>query len=489
MDLLKNVRVIVVLLLILVFAYFLISPYFLKKSGVIVVSVDKDSKCGVIKEGDVITNVLGSYIRNSEEFKTIEKNAKSNEYTNMVVNDGPGGCVAIRDGYFGLAVADVPSDKVKFGIDIEGGITTTLKTKESLNKTRMESVAKILKNRIGIYVLPETTALVSGNFLKINSLSTEKISQLISKGKFEAKVLEEVKLQDNVGKIPVGVGSYPIELVNNTLKINNTSYKEGDAFQLEDIKFDVKNITNTSVVVEALVFENKDILGVLTGVSTSYNSNAQAYEVVVPVQLSTDATNRFSKVIKKIPTTLVGTQIVLNAFLAYYLDGSLISQLNIPMDLVRQPVTQLSIVSFSSSMPSVSNTKLKILSAVEAGALPTDLEIVQTERYEPALKTFSTEVFAFGLGLFVVFVVLVFHLRYKKLKFGLLTVTLAFTEILLVLGTIAVLQQVFGTNWVINLTTIVGFLAVSFASSALMIVSTEQALKKKICRSLTNIRN
>lgn len=479
MNLLKNIRVVVILLLLLVFTYFLISPYILKKSGVVVTDINKDSECGSIREGDVITNVLGSYIKNSEDFRAIEKTIKANEYATMVVNSGPGGCTAIRDSYFGLIVADIPSKELKFGIDIYGGVTTVLKPEKESNKTEIENIIQILNKRISVYSLPETTATGSDSFIKINSLSTEKINWLTAIGKFETKILEEVKLQNNVGKIPVGDNSYSVELVNYTLKINNLFYRINDEFELENIKFNIKNMTNSSVAVEAKVFENKDIERVLSGGSTSYNTNARAYEFTVPIQISVEASDRFTKIVKKIPTTIAEQQILLNGFLIYYLDGNSVSRLNIPIELTRQTIKQISIIGFSTNMADASNTRLKILSAIESGVLPTNLEIVRTEKYEPTLKVFSTEVFGSALGLLVLSVLSIFYWRYKNLKFGFLVIVLTLLELFLVLGTIAAVQQLIEAIWVINLTTIIGFIVVLIVCNIEMIILSEKILKKK----------
>lgn len=480
MNLFKNIRVVTVLVLLLIFTYFLVSPYFLKKAGVVIASVDKESKCGSIKEGDVITNILGSYIKNSEDFKAIEKTIKANEYATMIVNDGPGGCTAIRDGYFDLTVTDIQSKEIKFGIDMQGGVTSILKPEKELNKTGIESIVQILEKRISIYGLPETTVIVSDGTVKINSLSFEKISWLVANGKFEAKVMEEIKLENNIGKIPVGDNSYSVELANDSLKLNNSFYRTNDEFELENITFNVKNITNTSVIVEAMFFENKDIVRVLSGASVSYNTNAQAYEFNVPIEISDEASNRFTKVIKRIPTTFVGQQqIILNGFLAYYLDGDFINRLSIPIELTRQKIKQLSIVGFSTNIADVSNKKSKILSSIESGILPTSLEVVGTEKYEPKLKVFSIEMFGFAVGLFAISVISVFYWLYKNLKFGIIVVALALLGLFLVLGTIAATQQMTEATWVINLTTIAGFVAVLVVSSIQMITSSEQVLKKR----------
>jgi preprotein translocase subunit SecD len=216
----------------------------------------------------------------------------------------------------------------------------------------------------------------------------------------------------------------------------------------------------------------------LPGGSITYNPNANLYEFIIPVEISSEASNRFSKIVKRIPTTFAGQRIILNGFLVYYLDGNPISQLNIPIELTRQTIKQLSIIGFSKNMVDATNTRSKILSSVESGILPVHLEIVGSEVYEPKLKSFSTEVFGLGICLSAAFIFLIFYLRYKNLKLGFLAILLSLTELFLILGVIATAQQI-GVAWVINLTIIFSFIAVLLISNIQAVILSEQNLKKR----------
>ena len=478
MNMLKNIRFIVVILFLVAFAYFIFSPYVLVKSGVVVISVSNDSKCASIKEGDVITNVLGNYVKNNQDFLSVEKNVKANEYVTMLINNGPGGCLAARDGYLGITASDIPSNEIKFGIDIQGGVTTVLKPEGNLSSSQLESIVQLLDKRINAYGLQETDAYASNSFIKINSLSSEKIGWLIETGKFEAKILEEVKLQENIGKIPVGDNSYSVEKLDDRLKINNSFYKIGDGFELENIKFNVNNMTNDSVAIEGTVFENKDIVRVLSGSSTSYNSNTRAYEFSVHVEITNDASNRFTKIVKRMPTTVSGNQVILNGFLVYYLDGRAVSHLSIPIETIRQSIKQISVIGFSTSMSDASITKSKVFGALVSGDLTTNLQITGTEKYEPKLKIFSMEVFGSAIGLVAIAVLSISVLRYKDVKCGGLIIILGLIELFLIIGIISLLQQISGANWIINLTTIFGLIGAFVASSLRMVSGSEKILKR-----------
>jgi hypothetical protein len=471
MNMLKNIRFIVVILFLVAFAYFIFSPYVLVKSGVVVISVSNDSKCASIKEGDVITNVLGNYVKNNQDFLSVEKNVKANEYVTMLINNGPGGCLAARDGYLGITASDIPSNEIKFGIDIQGGVTTVLKPEGNLSSSQLESIVQLLDKRINAYGLQETDAYASNSFIKINSLSSEKIGWLIETGKFEAKILEEVKLQENIGKIPVGDNSYSVEKLDDRLKINNSFYKIGDGFELE-------NMTNDSVAIEGTVFENKDIVRVLSGSSTSYNSNTRAYEFSVHVEITNDASNRFTKIVKRMPTTVSGNQVILNGFLVYYLDGRAVSHLSIPIETIRQSIKQISVIGFSTSMSDASITKSKVFGALVSGDLTTNLQITGTEKYEPKLKIFSMEVFGSAIGLVAIAVLSISVLRYKDVKCGGLIIILGLIELFLIIGIISLLQQISGANWIINLTTIFGLIGAFVASSLRMVSGSEKILKR-----------
>ena len=71
MNLIKNVRLIILAALLLASAFFLIKPLLSKSFGVVVVSVENDSKC-FLNEGSVITQVGGNNVADSTDFKNAE---------------------------------------------------------------------------------------------------------------------------------------------------------------------------------------------------------------------------------------------------------------------------------------------------------------------------------------------------------------------------------------------------------------------------------
>jgi len=475
MAIVMKIRTIILLVFVIVAVYFLVSPMVFKRTGVIVTSVDNESKCNV-KKGDIITEVSNVIVKNRDDFIQAISSAKAGEYITMRVNGGPGGCVAIRDGYVGINVTDIPSRQLKFGIDIQGGTTLTLKPGRELTEDEMRKTVEILEKRIQVFNLPDTS-LSSDGVVNISTIWPEKISLLTGVGKFEAAILEEIKLQNSSGKITIGDTSYQIKLIDSNLTINDSTYKINDDFLIDNTEVKIKNITNDSVIFEVKIFENKDIVKVFSKGSVSYNPNARVYEFMIPVEISDSASDRFTKVVKNMPKTVLGNRIIVNGFLVYYLDDELISRLNIPFELAYQKVKQINIIGFSESSSDASSTKLKVLSAIESEILPASLEIVGTKEYKPRLREFSIGLFA---GVYVVTLAFVFyvHWKYRMVKSIAFIVLLASTEIFIIIGIIAAVQQLIESSWIVDFKTISGLSTVVIISCIQMTLTTKSTIKR-----------
>jgi len=475
MQLIKNVRFIVLILLLLLSVYFLFSPLIFKKSGVVVTFASKDNKCGQIKEGDVITQAGGFLIGNSEDFENALQGVKSGEYLTMVINNGPGGCTAIDDGDVGISVANIPSNQLKFGIDIQGGTTTLLKP-GSLSLADTERIEEIIDKRIVVFGLPETRVSSSNNFVKVTSLTTEKIGSLIMPGKFEAKIEEERILENNVSTIML-TEEYTIKVVDEKLYVNDSYYQINQSFVLEDVKFDLMDITNTSVIIEANVFDNEDMRDVLGAFGyVTYNSDFKNYQFNIQVGISDKVSNRFMKITKGLKTSFSGTQAILEGSLVYYLDGNLINELNIPFEMVGQKIENIVVIGSGMSRSDVDNQRLRIIAALKSGVL-SNIEIVGTEKFEPKLKYTITELPIIIMMGLTIFIISLTYLRYKKIKFGLYALLLMGAEVFCVLGAAALTQSVSPSGWIIDVPSIVGLIVLAVMSFVQMFLMIEQKIK------------
>jgi len=473
----KNIRVTIVAILLILFTYFLISPFISRKPGVVVTFVDEDNKCGQIRERDIVTQVGGVVTSNSEDFEKAVQTIKTGEHVRMVVNNGPGGCEALRDGYIGIDVADIPSKHLKFGLDIQGGEVTILKPRETLSLAELEEEKEIIGERIKGLGLSETRVYTSDSTIRIVSL-TEMISTLIKTGNFEAKIGQDIEVENGTGEIRLGDRFYDIETVDEKLKINDSYYQTEQTFLLEDIEFKILNITNSSLGVEAKFLDNDDVARVLSSLSfVRFNADFRVYEFNIPLEISDEASDRFMRITKGLRVTVVGGQ-SLEGNLIYYLDGGKVSELNRPfgMEMAGMEINSINVIGFGSENE-VINKKLEIQAILKSGTL-VEMEIIGKEKFEPTLRNTVLELSLLTALVITASTTILIHRRYKNKKVFFIPLLIGI-EVFCVVGIAALTQSVSGVGWVLNFLSIIGLVIFSFVSLSLLIIKTEEKIKQK----------
>ncbi len=468
----KNIRFIAILVLLAISSYFLASFFLFKPAGVIVISLDENNKCEGISEGRIITEMRGMRISSEEDFQNYVENVKQGEYVSMVINNMPGGCIALNDSYLGIKVSDIERKGLKFGIDLAGGKISTFTSSQDLKK-----VKEILEKRIEVFKIPEASLSISDKTIKIITLEDEKLEPLLIEGNFEAKILEEVKLKNNTGKLPVGSEDYTIILENGKIKVNEIYYKQNESFILNSIEFEIKNITNSTVYLEALIFTKKDIKQVSTYTFVKYEPSLRAYEFNIPVEISEEASERFSKVIDRMPTTVEAGTIVLNGRLIYYLDKKEMSNLAIPFSMVGRKITSISILGFRENSEAAALDKNKIEASIRTENLE-PIKLIKTEEVKPTYEMFGVYSSLTFILLEVLFVILTF-LRYKKGKLSALLLILSLIQVFLIFGSIAISQYYIENSWLINVNTIFGILVIASLTAFQFVLILEKRAKKK----------
>jgi hypothetical protein len=308
-------------------------------------------------------------------------------------------------------------------------------------------------------------------------LKDEKLEPLLIKGEFEAKIIEEVKLKNNTGKIPVGSEDYTIILEDEKIKVNESYYKQNESFILNSIEFEVKNITNSSVYLEVLIFTEKDIKQVSTYSFVKYEPSFRTYEFNIPIEISEEASERFSKVIDRMPTTAEAGTIVLNGRLIYYLDKKEMSNLAIPFSMVGRKITSISILGFRENEKAATLDKNKLEASIRTENLE-PVKLIKTEELKPTYEMFGVySILAFA-SLEILFASLTF-LRYKKSKLSALLPILLLVQTFLIFGTVAISQYFIENSWLINVSTILGILAIASLTAFQFVLVLEKRVKKK----------
>jgi hypothetical protein len=236
-------------------------------------------------------------IKSLKDFLEVERNLKKGEYVSLIANGEPAFCVALEDGNLGIKVSDIPSKKIKFSGEIQGWKEIAFSSK---NESELNKIKNIVEERIKFFAIPSTSVSFENNLLKIRTIFPEEVFSLIEKGKIEARIEQEIKLENNVGKILIGDNSYQLKLVNEKIELNNTFYKVNESFSINNLRFFIVNTTNTSIVIETTVFQNNHLTRI--GQSTiSYQPAAKMYKVEIPVSVSEEGSENFVLITKNLP--------------------------------------------------------------------------------------------------------------------------------------------------------------------------------------------
>lgn len=421
-----DLRLVLFVVLSLVSLWYLLSPLVFKTAGVVVVSMDEGSKCGGMNIGDLIVQARGTQILDKEDFDDIIALSREGERVTMKVNWGPGGCTAIGDGNVGLEVSDTPSKFLKFGLDISGGKRTWLSvTPSGQSLETLEGIGAMIEDRAVVIGLPQIRSGVEDGMLHVDSLDPNDVPLLLSRGVIEGSIEQQIKVVEGVGQIKIGPEYYDIELpeielpepeaepehtetnttnstiieTNETIAENETvttppktvfgsvfvngeEYEVGEIFIVENIRFKVLNATDSYVLLSGIIFGNDDVSKSELGNSyVKYESSALQYQFFVPVDISDEASERFSKIVSGMPSFFVGESSILEGALVFQVDGEEINRLTMPTSMVNQNIGSLNLIGFGSDMQEATMKK-KIVEMALVGDMEYDVAVDSIVGYE-----------------------------------------------------------------------------------------------------------
>lgn len=369
-----------------------------------------------------------------------------------------------------ISLALVLLNKLSLSLDLQGGIKTILYFKEA----NINEVFEIIQKRISLLGLAEYKVFLNDSKIEILSLSNESIEKILEKGKFEAKILRRISLANSSGTFSL-INPYPVKVEDKKLLIENESYGENEKFKIENIEFRILNITNESVFLEGFFFDNKDVKTVYLQLSyVSYNPDFKQYELRVPVEISREASLRFEALTANAGRKFVPGGFVLDADLLYYLDGKLISELPLPIQMAGSRIENIVILGYSSKTEAIEKIN-SIKLALQTGMLP-ELEIERIEKFEAKFKN-TREMIFLGIGAFFL---LNFSASFKKYgKKGFWLACFLVSEGLIILG-LASLSQIFlKPGWIFDFYSILGFFVFLVLSSLNYFLISEEVLKNK----------
>ena len=481
----KDIRLLVLLVLIGISLFLILAPAVSSKVGAFVVKIDKDAKCTNVRQNSLITQVSTSQIKSADDFYKAIVNMKNGEFI-LLISDGlPANCIVIKDGSLGIDLADVKIYSLVFGIDIEGGSRVLLKPKGSATKNLLDETISILTTRINLYGLRDLRIYPIGKNLiqiEMGGATSEDIVNFVSRqGKFEGKLEQTVKLKDNEGSFTFVDKTVSIKIIDGKVELDNESYNISGVFTKDGITVEIRNITNSTIKILSTIFTGKDIVAVFTDPENSYLSPVGGgYEFAFAIQTSQESANKFAKLTKNQPIRLSGGERYLEPQLVLVLDGEEVTNLNIVASLAGQALTKPTIQGFRESREAALNERLKLQSILKSGSLPVELEIIKTDVVTQSAGKYllNSTIYVVVAAALIVSIVILF--RYRDFKIVVPMILISFSEIILILGFAAFTQSATkGAGWVLDIPAIAGLIAIIGTGVNQLIIITDQMLQEK----------
>ena len=428
-----NFRTYFILIFLLVSLFLIFSPLIFRKTGVVVVSTrNKDCK---ISEGDIITQISGKIIRNTNDFYEFVSNTKAGKYYPMVVNNGPGGCKAVVDGDIGIDVSDIESTGLKFEKSIGGGVEILIVSNKELSHIELENSKRVIQSRFPILGITDGIVEVKGGKIIIFSSPSNNFGLLIKRGKIEGRIRQSLEVRNRKSEVKIGDSRYSIKILNGEIIVNNSEVKTGEKFYLENIVFVFVNGTNTSLILDSIIFDNRNVVKALPSFAgISFEPSINSFKFIFPIELDEKSGEKFAKISDGLSTIFVGSQTSLNGMLLFYIDGTEISELRIPLDLAGESIKTISIVGFGKTVNEVVAKKTSVELAI-AGELPVEFKI---EKITPTSPNYFLIWLISGVVIILSTIVILLKLD-KRLKIIIITIILL--QCIYIFGIFSIIQK------------------------------------------------
>jgi preprotein translocase subunit SecD len=437
-----------ILIIFLLLSLVAIKPSF--KDGAIVKSIDKNSSLFVegLRTGNIIISVNGQSVENKEDYgriieslfkegveKRLDIRTENNEYT-VLLESAPN-----------IHVEDVPSTRIKTGLDLRGGARALVQPETPLTNAEMDDLIAVSSNRLNVFGLSDVqlkkvSDLSGNNFMlvEVAGSSPSELQDLIAKqGKFEAKV----------GNISVFSGGK------------------------EDIADVCRNDATCAGIVQCSQVQKGEF----------------ACEFRFTLYLTESAARKHADVTASI--SLDDTGKYLSEKLYLYVDNQEVDSLLIGASLKGQVTTQISIQGSGTgktqedALREARESMHKLQTVLITGSLPYKLNIVKLDTISPVLgDKFVKNILLAGFFALVAVAIIIFA-RYRKFKASLALLLTSFSEIVLILGVAALI------GWNLDLPSIAGILATIGTGVDSQIVILDEArknlatgIKEKIKRAL-----
>ncbi|MFH1710699.1 MAG: hypothetical protein ABH840_00135, partial [Nanoarchaeota archaeon] len=405
-----------ILIIALILALLAISPSF--QTGALIKSVEKNSTYFEegLRAGMVIKSINSQEIKTIEDYSAIISNIfPSENETKIIIQTKDRSFIFYTNETPEISVSNLPSTKIKTGLDLSGGARALIKPEVPLSQSEMSDLIAITSNRLNVFGISDVTVkpvsdLEGNNFMlvEIAGASSSDLKELVGKqGKFEAKIG------------------------------NETVFIGGE----RDITYVAKS-------------------GQESGIESCYQiEGGYACRFRFAVHLSPEAAKRHADITSKLGINTTDGGRYLDKKLDMYVDDQLTDSLLISEELQGKETTQISVQgsgtgeSQQDAFKSATENMRKLQTVLITGSLPYKLEIVKLDTISPSLgKEFTSNLILLAIVVFAI-VSLVIFIRYRKIKITLAVILTMFSEAFITLGIAALI------SWNLDAPSIAGIIA------------------------------
>ncbi len=460
MKMLKDARMVLLIVLTLSSVVILAYPYVTGKSGVTVTSISPSARCTGVSAGSVITQASGGDIRNTNDFQRIMASVKAGDYVTLVVDGGPGGCAAPSDGNVGLAVDNMRSSSIKFSPDIQGSTKTTYAPTDNLTATDTTTARNIIQQRVRALNLQYTAVDSQDSSIAITAPTSVNPDGLLAPCNLVGRITTAISLENGTGRVKVGNDTYGIGFYGTNVNVSGSVYSASDTITIGGVQVRFSNITNSSAAETVQFLRNGDVISASGYGGTSRDQTSGEYYFNIPIVASESSTDTLKTMAKSLGTTFAGGQLALNGNIEYYLDGVLLSRLPMPYTLATQPIQSLSVIGVGAGAKAVDSLRTKAQMCLSSQPLGIAFGKTGTVTVDPTNRNAFYYTLAATLALPILFF-LVMYVRTKSVKESAALISLA--QMPITLGAAAFTQMAFPVSWVVDLPTAMGIFVSLFA--------------------------
>ncbi len=463
-EIFKNWKVLLLIFLVVI-SIVLIAPNF-SPEGVTVTFKLKNSTIPLVA-GDIIYKI-------NDKSATIEDLQK--EYDGVVKLSTSKGEKLLRiNGTLGLEAKNTPATKISFGLDIEGGVRAVIKP--DTDNVSLDQIISTLQTRINVYGLREANfrSIKSDNqgFIEIIMAggNREELRDLLERqGNFEAKINVLMKS----GKTLELQNKYPIEVSNNSVKIDNKTLRVNDTITLDNIHILIGSISNDTANFSTTVFTGEDIILVYFDPQHARLEPVQGgYNWAFQVKLSQEGSQRFAYVTKNLDRVFsTSNEGSLSSKIDLYLDGDLIDSLSISASLKGQAIQEPSITGYAADPQSATKAQRTLQTILKSGSLPAKIEVVQLEVISPNLGAAFLSNIIIAIIAAVVAVSVIVAVRYRKKGIVIPMLITSMSEIVIIFGASVII------GWTIDIASIAAIIAIIGTGIDAQIIMIDQSLRE-----------